>query len=220
MQLMKKGTGFIIAGLCLIAAAIALTGYHLWDNQRAGQAAQAALEQLVTRIEADPVPAPEAGQTAQEIEYPDYVLDPEMDMPAETIDGSAYIGILSIPAISCELPVLGQWSYANLRNGPCRYSGSAYLDDLVICAHNYWIHFGSLKYLRYGDSVTLTDTDGNAFRYQVMEIETLPPTAVEEMTDSEYDLTLFTCTVGGAARVAVRCERAQDEGVQYERTTA
>jgi sortase (surface protein transpeptidase) len=34
---------------------------------------------------------------------------------------------------------------------------------------------------------------------------TVPPSSVYEVTHSEYDLTLFTCTYGGQARVVVRC---------------
>ena len=49
--------------------------------------------------------------------------------------------------------------------------------------------------------------DGNVFSYKVGEIITLQPEAVEEMTESDWDLTLFTCTIGGATRVTVRCEK-------------
>jgi sortase A len=46
---------------------------------------------------------------------------------------------------------------------------------------------------------------GTTYTYSVAEIDTLMPTAVEEMTDGDYDLTLFTCTYGGKSRVTVRC---------------
>ena len=130
-----------------------------------------------------------------------------MSMPIETINGINYIGVLDIPAINRELPVLSEWDYSNLKIAPCRYAGSAYLDNMVLCAHNYDIHFGSLKNLSYGDEIIFTDMDGNVFTYKVIEIETLQPTAIEEMTIGDWDLTLFTCTVGGATRVAVRCEK-------------
>jgi sortase A len=32
---------------------------------------------------------------------------------------------------------------------------------------------------------------------------------VEEMESDEWDLTLFTCTIGGKSRVTIRCERVQ-----------
>lgn len=217
---MKKGNIFIITGLLLIAAALLLIGYNLWDNHRAGAEAQSVLEQLIPEIEADPIPeegriryrqSEEQAETQQaaedDIEYPDYILNPNMDMPVKNIDGADYIGVISIPAIDRELPVFSEWNYTNLKTAPCRYVGSVYLDNMVICAHNYDIHFGSLKYLSYGDTVTFTDMDGNVFNFKIIEIETLNPYAVEEMTAGECDLTLFTCTVGGATRVTVRCER-------------
>ena len=42
-----------------------------------------------------------------------------------------------------------------------------------------------------------------------MEIETLKPRAIEEMDSGEWDLTLFTCTIGGSYRVTVRCEKTE-----------
>ena len=219
---MKEGQFLIRTGLLLIAAALFITGYNLWDNHRAGVEAQSVLEQLIPEIETDPIPEegrmrykqPEGQaktqQTAEDqIEYPDYILNPNMDMPVKNVDGADYIGVISISAIDRELPVFSEWNYTNLKTAPCRYVGSAYLDNMVICAHNYDIHFGSLKYLSYGDTVTFTDMDGNVFTYKVIEIETLQPTAIDAMTTGDCDLTLFTCTVGGATRVTVRCERIQ-----------
>ncbi len=41
--------------------------------------------------------------------------------------------------------------------------------------------------------------------YEIAETEILEPTAIEELLSDEWNLTLFTCTYGGQARVAVRC---------------
>ena len=109
--------------------------------------------------------------------------------------------------LGLELPVAADWSYPALRTVPCRYKGSAYLDDLIICAHNYDSHFGRLKALHAGDEVIFTDAAGNVFDYEVSVLETLPPTAIEDM-EQGGDLTLFTCTIGGASRVTLRCEKA------------
>ena len=213
---MKKGTIGILTGLLLIAAALSLTGYNLWDNKRAGAAAQSILEQFHEERKNDPAAEEECPDDREKdrkqvsedkIEYPDYVLNPDMEMPVKEIDGEDYIGILSIPAIDRELPVFSEWNYLKLKTAPCRYTGSAYLDNMVVCAHNYDIHFGLLKNLSYGDCVTFTDTQDNVFNYKVIEIEILQPTAIDEMTAGDWDLTLFTCTIGGAERVTVRCER-------------
>lgn len=194
----RKGKGLIFTGLLLIAAALFLTGYNLFDQMRAQRSAAQAAAQLAERL-------PQTTQT----DVPDYLLTPEMEMPVETIDGVDYVGVLRIPALALELPVISQWSYPLLKIAPCRYSGSAYQNNLVLCAHNYASHFGNLKNLHIGAAVTFTDMDGNLFTYQVAELETLPPQAAEEMENGDWDLTLFTCTVGGQSRVTVRCTAEQ-----------
>ena len=141
---------------------------------------------------------------------PDYVLSPNMEMPVETINGIDFIGVLRIPALELELPIISEWNYPNLKSAPCRYSGSAYLNNMIICAHNYSSHFGRLKSLREGDVVQFTDMDDNVYTYQVVGLETLNPTDVEGMESGDWDLTLFTCTVGGQSRVTVRLERTDD----------
>ena len=126
-------------------------------------------------------------------------------MPTETIQGNEYIGLLEVPTLGLELPVMSDWSYPQLKISPCRYQGSAYLGDLIIAAHNYDCHFGRLKTLLQGDEIIFADMDGNRFVYEVAEIEILEPTAIEQMIFGDWDLTLFTCTYGGQARVTVRC---------------
>jgi sortase A len=151
----------------------------------------------------------DTGQELKENEIPDYILNPQMDMPEQEIDGHKYIGSLEVPACSLTLPVISQWSYPELKIAPCRYKGSAYLDNMIIAAHNYPSHFGNLKNLQPMDAIVFTDIDGNSFRYQVVEKEVLKSTAIEEMEAGEWDLTLFTCTIGGADRITIRCEKTE-----------
>ena len=49
------------------------------------------------------------------------------------------------------------------------------------------------------------DVQGNQFFYEVADMEELPGTAVEDMEAGEWDMTLFTCTLGGRSRVTLRC---------------
>ena len=138
---------------------------------------------------------------------PEYVLHPDMEMPTVEIDGVEYIGTLTIPTLGLELPIVSAWSDALLDLAPCRYTGSAYLDDLIIAGHNYRGHFGSLYRLAPGDEVQFTDAAGNVFSYAVSEIQELPGTALEEMEAGDWDLTLFTCTLSRTSRVTIRCQR-------------
>lgn len=206
----RKGIVCMIIGLLLIAAALCLTMYNMWDNKRAAENVQKGCE----AVEQEIAKALEITRRAEqevldegEIWYPDYVLNPDMDMPEAEIDGWTYIGVLEIPSLELSLPIISQWSYAALRVAPCRYVGSVYNDSMVIAAHNYASHFGNLKNISIGDEVRFTDMDGNVFYYEAAELEVLEPTAIEDMTAGDWDLSLFTCTIGGQYRVTVRCLR-------------
>ena len=201
------GKIFTITGLLLFAAALALSAYNLWDDYRAEQSREKLLEEYRDKNQNISGEGEQAEESDGQI--PDYQLNPEMEMPEitlEDLDGAACIGVLEIPKIDLKLPVLSEWSYPLLKKAPCRYSGSAYLDNLVIAAHNYRTHFGKLKELETGDEVIFTDAAGNRFEYKVAAVEALTPQSVEDMTSGEWALSLFTCTLDGKNRVTVRCD--------------
>lgn len=207
----------ITIGLLLIAAALFLVSYNLYDELRAEQSARQAVTQLDAYLPAEAAPEAPSDSTGDQeplvsderTVIPDYVLSPNME-PVETINGIDFIGVLRIPALELELPIISEWNYPNLKTAPCRYSGSAYLNNLIICGHNYTSHFGTLKNLREGDIATFTDMDGNVFTYKMVERETLLPTSIEAMESGDWNLTLFTCTVGGQSRVTIRFEREEE----------
>lgn len=215
----KIGNSLIILGVLMFLG----SGFLVWQNFRETKQAetesQVAMESLIAVIPTQPpqetvppdaIPLPTEPLDEDYIEYPDYVLNPDMDMPEYEINGIAYIGELDIEDLQLRLPVISQTTDRNLKKAPCRYSGSAYLDNLVIGAHNYNIHFGGIGNLSYGSIITFTDMDGNVFTYQVADIEILQPSDVEALCSGEWPLTLYTCTLGGRTRVTVRCDRIED----------
>ena len=214
MQYKKKNRiGNILkgAGLILVTAAVLLLVYNLWDGHRARESEEAILaEYLQENKKASE--SPDASDKEDEQNIPDYLLNPDMDMPEYTLKSLgdvACIGILEIPALDLELPVISSCSYSSLRLAPCRYSGSAYKGDLVIAAHNYQSHFGGLRTLPEGSEVFFTDAVGNRFSYYVAVTEALTPWSVDDMTSGEWPLTLFTCTLDSQNRVTVRCEYSE-----------
>lgn len=185
----------MVWGTALVLAALSLFLWNRQEDKQAGESAENILPQII-----------------EEIQQPDG--RPDTYDPAMTeveIDGYAYIGYLSIPAIELELPVMSEWDYPRLKIAPCRYTGSTKTGDLVIAGHNYTRHFGPLSRLSEGDQVIFTDMDDEIWVYEVTAVEVLAPAAVEEMTASGFDLTLFTCTYGGANRVTVRCVQVTGE---------
>lgn len=205
----KRGKLSILLGLLLIAAALSLLIYNKWESNRAGASSAGALAELKQEL-ATPAPAATRAPVtpAPEEKEPEEKEPVIPEMPVKEIQGYDYIATLDIPAIELELPVMSEWDYERLKIAPCRYTGSAYTDDLVILGHAFERHFWPLHYLSVGDEVYLTDMDGNEIPYVIAEIATLEDTAIEEMVNSGYDLTLFTCTWNGVARLAVRCDRA------------
>ena len=216
---MKKGTFLIAAGALCILAAICLILYNVITDQSAGSASEEALSQVISHVE-ESIPA-EGKMTADlprdaeghedDVLYPDYVVNPRMEMPVNTTDGIGYVGILDLPTLNKSLPVASEWTYKTLRVTPCRFAGTPYRQNMVICAHNYSRHFGDITDLKYGDEVSFTDMAGNVFTYEVAEIETLSPDDFAYMTEGKYPLTLFTCTLGGASRITVRCQEKQQK---------
>lgn len=150
----------------------------------------------------EPTPTPTPAPTGKL-----YERVPGIEMPGEKVNGHEYIGTLSIPSLGLKVPVQRNWSYENLSVSPCRYSGSAYADNLAIIAHTY--HFGKLSSLALDATVTFTDMENNVFRYVVREKNTISPNDANEIAHSGYELTLVTCTLSGTKRVAVYCERVK-----------
>lgn len=187
-----------IAGILLILAALGLAAFNLYSERHAGVEAELVVNQLAASIGAGALD--EAGEGVERA-----VVSADTPMPVAEIDGNLYVGVLRIPALGLELPVMSEWSYAGLRVAPCRYAGSVYAGNMAIAAHNYSTHFGRLKTLSYGDEVSFIDVRGNVFVYEVSSIETVDPYEVAAITESSWDLTLLTCTLGGANRVAIRC---------------
>ena len=188
----KSGVILISLGAVLILAALLLLLYNRSEDRRAGQEAESLLEDVRSSMAANADPDPQE-EPVEEITYD-------------------YAGVIAIPDLSLELPVIDQWSYARLKVAPCRQSGAAADGDLVIAAHNYKSHFGYLDRLEPGASVIFTDMEGTVYRYAVEEIRQLEPEDAEDVSSvfsSEYPLVLYTCTPGGKARVAVFCRWAE-----------
>ena len=204
----SSGRFFILAGLLCILAAAGLCGYNYWDDQRAGEASEEITEILIKKVEENT-----ASKTIN-LAVPGHT-QPYRDMATEEVDGYLYIGTIESPTLGMTLPVMQDWDLNWLKKSPCRYTGSYYTNDLVICAHNYRKHFSPFRRLSPGEEIIFRTVDGQVLHYIITNVETVKDTDIESMiandqnsdSTNHWDLTLFTCTVGGQARWAIRCER-------------
>lgn len=194
----------ISLGAVLILSALLLFVYNQWEDQKAGESAEKMLADVQTaitqQIESSPA-QPEKEESAEREE-----TEPE-ETKISMINGYNYIGVLNLPTLNLELPVLSDCDEALLKVAPCRDFGDLATDDLVIAAHNYRRHFGRLSQLSYGDQVTFTDMDGNVHVYQVAEISMIAPTDVNLVADSAYELVLYTCDYTNQNRIMVGCRK-------------
>lgn len=200
----KLGVALMALGLALLAGA---AGLFFWNEQEADRAAEASAElmpklsaAIIENAKQDPPDAPITLPLPTEPEKP--------TMKTVEIDGHSYIGYLTIPRLGLELPVMSEWSDANLKIAPCRFTGTTMEENLVLAAHNYKKHFGPIRRLKTGDQVVFVDMENVTTVYEVAATDPVAPTAVEEVTAGAYDLALVTCTYGGNTRLVVYCDIA------------
>lgn len=198
----KASIVIIILGAVLIISALLLFMYNRQEDRLAGTEAKTMLSDVVSFIDAQ-----KSLSVNETIDESDEI---DTKLPTVEINGYDFVGYIEIPELDIELPVMAQWDYERLKIAPCRQAGSSRSDDLVIAAHNYSSHFGRLNELDIGASVIFTDMDGIVNCYSVAEISKLEPTDVDAVINSEFDLVLYTCTVGGQSRVSVFCNRNTD----------
>ena len=209
---------FFIVGAAAIVAATAIWLFNEYDNKRAAENSRQTAQTLMDIILAgDPsnIASGEGGSGGPGEGVSGAGDVPDGDFPDSGVPGGnlayvvvgeeAYIGVLSIPRFSLNLPVNLTWSYPKLRMSPCRYSGDIGNNDLVIAAHSYRSHFGNINSLSYGDEVIFTDTSGVEYRFYVALVDTAKPSETRAVVSSQYHLTLFTCTYDSRARVVARC---------------
>lgn len=207
------GTFCLVLGVILVLLSLASVGWILWNEERAGENAEDAMEQLLLQLEKQPVETTEPAHgelpTVAPVPGETVIAAPEelRAMPEVVIDGVSYIGYLHIPAIDLELPVIGESNPDNLEIAPCRFYGTVYQKNFVIGGHRYRKHFRKLKTLGYGEKVTFIDMEENVYTYEVADCEVIQPYEAEYLCSGNWDLSLYTCTPGGLTRVVLRCLR-------------
>lgn len=196
-------------GITLLISALSLCAYNILEDKKGGEYAEAVLKKIKTEFPepAETVPA----ETKYDL-FSEYESEPVPTEAVMQIDDASYIGVIAIPELETELPVMNEWSYPNLKISPCRYQGSYLDNNMIIIAHNYQSHFGRIGELHSGSEIIFTDISGKKWHYEVDNIETVSGTDIEAMqfgSAENWDLTLFTCTLSGQSRIAVRAVRTE-----------
>lgn len=124
-------------------------------------------------------------------------------------EGFKVIGIIKIPAINLEYPILEQTTDDAMKVSISKYWGgdiNSY-GNVSLAGHNNKITltmFGKNKNLKIGDSIFLTDLTGTTIEYRIYDTFITDPDDVSILrtTDkSVREITLITCTNGRANRL-------------------
>ena len=202
--LYKGRTHWLVIGAALLLAAAALAVRNLWEQQEAKRFSSRLLVLAEQRL-------PDGGGAQQTAAG----NDGGMEMPAVSPDmtdplaGYAIDGILAIPKLGLELPVLADYSEELLRMSVCLYAQEADSGRRVIAGHNYRDHFGRLNQLTVGDGLTYTTLDGETAAYQVSGLTEIAAGDREALEAGEWDMTLLTCNLDMSRRILVRLEQTE-----------
>ena len=133
----KIGIVLLTAGAVLVIAALLLFSHNRAEDRRAGESAEetlrlveAAMAERETNGETGTTPAPGNGSGG-------LPAPPALDMPTVRSGAYDYIGYLDFPGYDLTMPVAATWSFPAMEISPCRHTGSAYNDNLVVAGHNY-----------------------------------------------------------------------------------
>ena len=136
-----------------------------------------------------------------------------------TLDGYKVIGLIKIPAINLEYPIL-EMDVSNpeeakdpMRLAIIKYWGGDVngYGNLSLAGHNNYngTMFGKTKNLKIGDIVELIDLNNQTIQYQIYDIFKTDPndvTILETKDEQVREVTLITCTNGNRERLILKAK--------------
>lgn len=136
-----------------------------------------------------------------------------------TMNGYKVIGIVKIPRIEIEYPILDLDTYnpeetkEPMKISIVKYWGGNVNDygNLSIAGHNNYngTMFGKTKYLENGDIIELTDLNNKTIQYGIYDIFVTDPndvTILQTKDESLREVTLITCTNGNKQRLILKAK--------------
>ena len=127
--------------------------------------------------------------------------------------GQKVIGLIEIPAIDLEYPILEKTTKLAMATSISRYYGGEIngYGNVSLAGHNNYsgTMFGRNKNLKKGDKVLLTDLTGKTLEYEIYDIFVTHPddTKVLETKDKTIrEVTLITCKNGRSERLIIKAK--------------
>lgn len=127
--------------------------------------------------------------------------------------GQKVIGLIEIPTIDLEYPILDKTTKLAMATSISRYYGGEINEygNVSLAGHNNYsgTMFGKNKNLKLGDKVLLTDLSGTTLEYEIYDIFVTNPddtTILETKDKNTREVTLITCKNGRAERLIIKAK--------------
>ncbi len=160
------------------------------------------IEEEVTVVVLNAIPEEEIVSETQTVQT-EVTLDVPEEQKSVASDGTEYytIGVVDIPSINVNYPILSTYSDALLKIAPCKFHGPNpnEVGNLCIAGHNYRNSkfFSKVPDLETGEIIEITDLGGNTVEYAVYDKFIVNPDELEctsQLTGGRREITLITCT--------------------------
>ena len=129
----------------------------------------------------------------------------------EQIQGHKVVGIIKIPKIELEYPILETTSKETLSLSITKFWGNQIneIGNVTLAGHNNLngTMFGKTKKLEVGDIIELTDIQNVTLKYKVFKIYVIDPNDISCILPEQEgtrEITLITCTNGNKNRLIVK----------------
>lgn len=129
----------------------------------------------------------------------------------EQIQGHKVVGIIKIPKIELEYPILENTNKETLNLSITKFWGNRIneIGNVTLAGHNNLngTMFGKIKKLEEGDIIELTDIQNVKLKYKVFKTYVIDPndiTCILPEQEDTREITLITCTNGNKNRFIVK----------------
>ena len=180
----------ILAGISLLVIGAAVMIFWQWNIRTSQKRTEAYVHTIRTLIPEPQGAVPEART--------------DNTMPALSLDGADFIGILELPRYGSSLPVCGNWG--KLTKYPCRFDGSVYDGTLQIGATTQQGQYDFYREISVGDSLYFTDMAGNRYTYTVSNLRYEKHADQAALHRTDAALTLFVKNVYAFEYIVIFCD--------------
>ena len=125
--------------------------------------------------------------------------------------GYDIVGIIEIPKINIEYPIINQTSDETMALSITKFWGNNVNDigNFTMAGHNYFdgTMFSNTNKLNIEDTIKMTDLDGKTIEYKVFDKYIIDPNdvkCVQSVKENTREITLITCINGRNNRLVVK----------------